>query len=99
MTDEIDIMQKALLEYKDAVRIKNMNQELLQHLGDSIFYLIKHSEKYNLPLPKKDELIRMVDRANYLIGQITEPTNRQLTRRNTTDKLPEPDIRNCYLVG
>lgn len=75
MTTEIDITRQALSKYEDSVRMKNMNQELLQHLGDSIFYLIKHSEKYNLPLPKKEELIRMVDKANSLIDQITnQPT-------------------------
>lgn len=79
MTDEIDIMHKALANYQTSVRMKNMNQQLLQHLGDSVFYLIKYTEKYNLPLPKKDELLRMVDKANSMIDQITESTNRGLT--------------------
>jgi len=64
-------MNRALLEYQDAKRIKNMNEELLRHLADSIFYLLKHAEKYNVSLPKKDELMRMLEKANFLIDEIT----------------------------
>jgi len=72
MTDEIDILEQTISEYRDAKRIKNMNQELLQHLGDSIFYLLRHAERYNLNLPKKEELERMVEKANFLINEISD---------------------------
>ena len=40
-----------------------MNHELLEHLGGSLFYLFRYSEKYGIPLPKKEELLRMVEKA------------------------------------
>jgi hypothetical protein len=56
-------------------RHKNMNQELMQHLTGSIFYLLRYSEKYNVQLPKKEELINMLEKANFLIDEITyQPT-------------------------
>src|SRR5437899_11959165 len=97
MTDDVAILRKALSKYEDALRMKNMNRELLQHLTDSVFYLIKHAEKYNLPLPKKDELIRMVDKANFLIDQITEPTNRKFTDRKYTADYTEPYFGCCQV--
>ena len=85
MTDEIDILEQTISEYRDAKRIKNMNQELLHHLGDSIFYLLRHAERYNLNLPKKERLERMVEKANFLINEITDQ--------------PQSNINNNYREG
>ena len=67
MTDDIDILEKALFEYRTAHRLTRINQELYEHLVGAIDYLLHYSEKYDLPLPKKSELLRMITRANSLI--------------------------------
>jgi hypothetical protein len=51
MTDEIDIMKKALAEYSNAVRLKRLNQELFDHLLGSVIWILKYSEKYGVPIP------------------------------------------------
>ncbi len=70
--NEIDVMKKALADSDDAVKLKNMNEELMQHLSGSVYWLIKYSEKYNITLPKKEELIRMVEKADLMINQMTQ---------------------------
>ena len=90
MTDEIDVLSKVLEEYKMSARMKNVSQELMQHLADSVFYLLRYSEKYNVPLPKKDELIRMVDKANSIIDQIVPPS---IEKELITPKIPTTQNR------
>ena len=70
--NEIDVMNNALKEYENARRLKRINQELYDHLSGSIYYLLKYSEKYNVPLPKKQELIQMVEKSNFYIDQFAK---------------------------
>jgi len=60
---------KEIFEYRTAHRLTRINQELYEHLVGSIDYLLHYSEKYNAPLPKKSELLRMITRANSLIRE------------------------------
>lgn len=85
MTDEIDVLRKTISEYEDAKRIKNMNEELLHHLSGSIFYLLKHTEKYSIPLPRKDELVRMLEKANFLIDEIIYQPTLNTSKNNRED--------------
>lgn len=71
MTDEIDVLQLAIEEHKKAIKLKNMNQELMEHLTGSIFYLLKYSEKHGLPVSNRDGLLQMLEKANFLIDEIT----------------------------
>lgn len=74
--NEIGIFEEALSEYKKAHRLKKLNEQLSIHLNDSIYYLLKYSEKYNLPLPNKSALLRMIENADYIIDQFSpESTN------------------------
>jgi hypothetical protein len=73
MTDEIDIMRRTISEYDKAVRLKRINQELYDHLLGSLVWLFKYTEKYNIPLPKKEELYRLIKRAELLIDEIAPP--------------------------
>jgi len=70
MTNEIDIIQKALLEYRNALIIKELNQDLYNQLAGSIYYLLKYSEKYNVQLPNKDEILRMLEKTNLMIEEM-----------------------------
>jgi hypothetical protein len=95
MTDELDVMRKAVMQYDKAIRLKNINQELYDHLVGSIVWLLKYSAKYNITIPKKEELYRMVKRAQFLIDEMdialssTPPTEDQ-QRNKTTDDSTEP---------
>jgi hypothetical protein len=70
--NEIGIFEEALSEYKKAHRLKKLNEQLSIHLNDSIFYLLKYSEKYNLPLPNRSALLRMTENADYIIEQFVQ---------------------------
>jgi len=83
MSNADDTLRVALEEMRVAIRYKRMCEELLQHLIGSVRYLQSYSKKYNIPLPNEDAILRSTDRAADLIEQITNPTNRELTERNT----------------
>jgi hypothetical protein len=94
MTDEIDLMKKTLLEYDKAVRVKKMNDELFDHLLGSVIWILKYAEKYSIPLPKKDELYRMVKRSEFLIDEIlyaNNPSDETLQGGNATHNRRELD--------
>ena len=81
--NEVDVLKKALSEMDDAVKLKNMNEELMQHLSGSVYWLIKHSEKYDFQLPKKEELIRMVEKADFMIEQMTQKADQSKSNNNS----------------
>jgi hypothetical protein len=68
--DEIDVLDKAIVEYKKARRLKNLNENLTMQLLGSIQYLLNYSQKYNIILPKKDDLLRMVENGYSLVQQL-----------------------------
>lgn len=70
MTDEVDIMKQTLAQYDKAVRLKNVSEELFDHLLGSVIWLLNYSEKYSFPLPKKEEIHRMVKRAEFLVNEL-----------------------------
>jgi hypothetical protein len=85
--DEYDIMNKALMEYENARRLKRINQELYDHLSGSIYYLLKYSEKYSLTLPKKDELIRLIETSHFYTDQFAKPNQHpKLNTEKNNDK-------------
>jgi hypothetical protein len=46
MTDEIDVMKKAITYYDRAVLLKRMNENLYDHLVGSIVWLLRISGTY-----------------------------------------------------
>ena len=89
MSDEIKIMKKALAQYERAVRLKRLNQNLYDHLIGSIYCLLEYSQKYNVPLPRKNQLIGMIENANFLIDQFAEQP--QVTTANNSGLENEHD--------
>lgn len=90
MTDEIDIIKLTILEHEKALKMKNLNQELLEHLNGSIRWILSYSKKYGVPLPKKDELLRMAAKADFLVDQITrraDPTKFDRSSSNSKNHL------------
>ncbi|HEV2192772.1 MAG TPA: hypothetical protein VGR54_04030 [Nitrosopumilaceae archaeon] len=90
MTDEIDVLKKAIAEHEKALHLKNLNQELNSHLTGSVYWLLKHSEKYNIPLPKKDELLRMLEKSDFMINAIISASEQETPKlkENFNDKTP-----------
>ena len=85
MTDEIDLMRKIIKQYDRALRVKKLNEDLYSHLIGSIYYLLKYSEKYSIPLPQKHALLGMVQKADFIIDQFALPTKNQQPDKTPSD--------------
>lgn len=82
MITDIDIMKQILAKYDEVERMTKVNKILYDHLIESLYYYIQYSTKYDIPLPKKEELYQMVKRARYWqdqISDINKPSNLDLT--------------------
>lgn len=82
MINEIDILKETLIEYKKALRLKNMNQELIHHLHGSLFWLLRYSEKYSIPLPQKEALSSMIEKTDFLIDEIFDQPSKNRDKNN-----------------
>jgi NTP pyrophosphatase (non-canonical NTP hydrolase) len=60
-------------EWKNVKRVKKLNQELYDLLFSSIVYIMQYSNKYNIPIPQKEALMRMAKRIHDLIDEIEPP--------------------------
>ncbi len=70
MTDEIDIVKNAIMHYDRAIRLKKINENLYDHLSGSISWILRYSDKNQIPLPNKEKLNEMVTRAESLFKEI-----------------------------
>lgn len=84
MTDEFDVLKRTLIELDKATKMKNLNQDLLEHLNGSIRWMLSYSEKYGIPLPKKDEMLRMIKKADLIVEQIVQKAD-QPTKVDSDD--------------
>ncbi|MDE1876236.1 MAG: hypothetical protein KGH86_05365 [Thaumarchaeota archaeon] len=74
MTSEIDLLRQALKKHEQASRLKKINEELYQHLTGSIYYILKYAEKHGISLPQKEALLRMIEKADFIIDQFAKPS-------------------------
>jgi len=88
--DEIDVLNNALKEYEYARRLKRINQVLYDHLAGSIYYLLKYSERYNITLPKKWELVDMIEKSHFYIDQIAKPATENLHKEDQSESGQSP---------
>jgi hypothetical protein len=71
MIRDLDIMRKLIAKHDDANRLIRLNDELCDHLLGSIVWLCKYSERYSIPLPKKEELYAISERTRFLLNEIS----------------------------
>ncbi len=87
--DEIDVLQKALIEMKQAKKLKILNQELYDQLIGSIVYILKYSERNNISLPNEEGLTSLVFKAESLIDRIVNASDESLQRQDCDGDLTE----------
>lgn len=105
MTNEFDVLKRALAEHETAIKIKNLNQELAEYLIGSAYEIIKYCEENNIPLSKKEQLLKMIEKANFRIENIIstatkrsfEPHQPTGNTNNITDKVTGPALGFCQL--
>ena len=52
----------AIEELKEALKIKQVNDELLEYLSSSLSWLIHYSNKYQISLPEKEKISLILER-------------------------------------
>jgi tyrosine-protein phosphatase YwqE len=62
--------ERILFEWKQVHRLKTLNQRLYDQLGGSIIHIIRYAEENNIPLPNRDKLYELVDKAENVIDEI-----------------------------
>ena len=87
---DIDFLRDVIKSHDLAIRTTRVNQELMEHLKGSVYYVFNYYEERNLEVPKKDQLIQLLEKANFLIDEITElkAQTSKLTRENYDDSNP-----------
>jgi hypothetical protein len=68
--DEYRVLQDALNTMRYALTVKRLNEELYDQLCNSILYLIRYSEKYNITLPNRASLLELVEKSRDRIDAI-----------------------------
>jgi hypothetical protein len=91
--DNAELMKLAAFqELQDALKIKRVNDELLEFLTSSLRWLMHYSQKNNLPLPEKDRMIDTLDRIMAISGKLPpSPTRNQHDFEHSEDST-EPNI-------
>jgi hypothetical protein len=62
--------ERILFEWKQVHRLKCLNQRLYDQLGGSIIHIVRYAEENNIPLPHRDKLYELVDKAENIIDEI-----------------------------
>ena len=61
-----------LFEWKQVHRLKSLNQRLYDQLGGSIIHIIRYAEENKIPLPNREKLYELVDKAEDVIDEINK---------------------------
>lgn len=75
----------AMEELREALKLKEINEELLDQLGASLRWLMHYSSKYNIPLPEKDKMSDFIDRTMAIADKMESLT------ATSSDELLQPD--------
>jgi hypothetical protein len=50
-------------ELQDGLRIKEVNDELFDHLIGALRWILHYVKRHNMSMPEQDKLIRLIERA------------------------------------
>jgi NTP pyrophosphatase (non-canonical NTP hydrolase) len=74
--------QMAVLEQlRYAVKVRRVNDELLEHLASTLWWLLHYAAKNNIDLPDKDKISLALDRAMEIARK--QPRSRATTHFST----------------
>ena len=91
-----DLIESAAVEkLQYALKVKQVNDDLLEQLASSLRWLVHYSEKYGIVLPEKDKIVLLITRAIEIEGRlppVNEQPNRNTREGNTTQNLVIPKV-------
>lgn len=93
-----NLLKMAIIqELREAVRTKELNDELLEHLVFSLRWLLDFSRKNKITMPNLDKIERIVDRAmeigNMLPYKHTQTNTQKETRKDGTEPLISGSVK------
>jgi hypothetical protein len=79
---------------RQVLRIKKVNEELLEYLESSVRWIIHYCKKHDIPLPESDKIIDMANRIREIDSKLprSDETLQADKSKRSDDKLPEPNI-------
>jgi len=83
MPDDVDVLERTLAEYKYALKIREVNEELYEQLLGSVEYLLNYAKKHDIILPKRDLLLEMIERSERIMTNF----NRKFTENGVLRRL------------
>ncbi len=69
-TDDYNLKIQEIEELKKAVKVKRLNEDLLEHLTATVSWLVRTCEKNGLSIPNKQVISRSIDRAYEYLDKI-----------------------------
>jgi hypothetical protein len=69
----------AFQELQNALRVKQLNDELLEYLASSLRWLLHYSKRNNIPLPDRDKIEQIIDRTLEIAEKLPR-SSRSMTR-------------------
>lgn len=67
------IKMAAFRELQEAIRVKRVNDELLEFLGASLHWILHYANKYNIPLPEQDKINEILQPTMSIADKLTLP--------------------------
>lgn len=81
--DDYHIKMQEIQELREAVKLKRINEELLEQLASSLRWLLHHSQKYNIPLPETDKIIALLERTMEITDKLPDYHSQMNTQNET----------------
>jgi hypothetical protein len=82
----------AMEELRGALKLKEINEELLDQLASGLQWLIHYSSKYQIPLPELDKISALIDRTMAIADKIDGLTVTSSDELLQSDKKKESDV-------
>ncbi|HZA71046.1 MAG TPA: hypothetical protein VE548_15215 [Nitrososphaeraceae archaeon] len=80
---------------RNTMKVKRINDELLQHLESSLRWVIHYCRKHDIPLPEEDKIIDLCNKAIEIEKKLPKISDESLQgdkKTRTDDKFTEPNI-------
>jgi adenylate cyclase len=85
----------ALQELQDALKIKRINDELLEFLASSLRWLLHFPRKNNLPVPERDRIMDILDRVMAIADKLPPTRNQHDFKHSEDSTEPRLFVRNA----
>lgn len=90
-------------ELKEALKVKKVNDEILQFLVSSLRWILHYCSKYDMPIPEEEKIIDMLDRAMEFEKKLPFSYSPDETLQGdksgrSNDNLPDPIIDTVNMI-